>query len=230
MSEKNNNVAIAKGASEQPSPPLANALRRAVFLLGAARVKQFPGDSGWEVAVAGRSNAGKSSAINVITGIRGLARISKTPGRTREINFFQIDPERRLVDLPGYGYARVPLPVRQAWARLIDDYFRQRRSLRGVMLVMDCRHPLTEFDQQMLMWCEYSRLPVHILLTKADKLSHGAAKAVLHKVRSQLIHPPQENRDISVQLFSALKRVGVAEAQEILAAWMEFEIKKGPGL
>jgi GTP-binding protein len=229
VSAKNNIVRSAKHASEQPSPPLSSVLRHTVFLLGAARVKQFPGDSGWETAVAGRSNAGKSSAINAITGVRGLARISKTPGRTREINFFQIDSERRFVDLPGYGYARVPLPVRQAWARLIEDYFRQRRSLRGVILVMDCRHPLTEFDQQMLMWCDYSRLPVHILLTKADKLSRGAAKAVLHKVRNQL-HPHRENEAITVQLFSALKREGIAEAQEILAEWMEFEIKKGPGL
>lgn len=226
---KSNHVSVAKGGSGEPPSPLAAVLRNTTFLLGAARAKQFPADSGWEVAVAGRSNAGKSSAINVITGIRGLARISKTPGRTREINFFQIDPQRRLVDLPGYGYARVPLTVRQAWQRLIEDYFRQRHCLRGVMVVMDCRHPLTEFDQQMLAWCGHARLPVHLLLTKADKLSRGAATAVLHKVRSQVVHS-KGNIDVTVQLFSALKRTGLAEAQEILAKWLEVQIKKGPGL
>lgn len=194
-------------------------------MLGAARARQFPADSGWEVAVAGRSNAGKSSAINVITGIRGLARISKTPGRTREINFFQIDEERRLVDLPGYGYARVPVAVRQAWQRLIEDYFRGRQCLRGVMVVMDCRHPLTEFDRQMLEWCGHARLPVHLLLTKADKLSRGAAMAVLHQVRGQLAKlykENKENKEVTVQLFSALKRSGVVEAHETLARWLEL--------
>lgn len=209
---------------------MAIALRNAQFILGAAHAKQFPADSGWEVAVAGRSNAGKSSAVNVITGLRGLARISKTPGRTREINFFQIGATRRLVDLPGYGYARVPIPVRQAWQRLIESYFSQRHCLRGVMLVMDCRHPLTEFDQQMLQWCGQSHLAVHILLAKADKLSRGAATAVLLKARSQLINMYKEKNPATVQLFSALKRIGVVEAQDMLANWMEFETKKGPGL
>lgn len=172
--------------------------------------------------MAGRSNAGKSSAINIITGVRGLARVSKAPGRTREINFFQVDPRRRLVDLPGYGYARVPLPVRQAWQRLIEKYFEQRQCLRGVVVVMDCRHPLTDFDQQMLLWCEHAQLPVHLLLTKADKLSRGGGAAVLHKVRSRLAQEYQSTVHVTVQLFSALKRIGVAEAREILAEWMEF--------
>ena len=197
-------------------------LRHTTFLLGAARPKQFPADDGWEVAIAGRSNAGKSSAINVITGVRGLARVSKTPGRTREINFFQVAARRRLVDLPGYGYARVPIPVREAWRRLIENYFAHRHCLRGVVMVMDCRHPLTDFDRQMLIWCEHARLPVHILLTKADKLSRGAAAAVHHQVRARLAHEYPANEAITVQLFSALKRVGVAEAQEILAKWMEI--------
>ena len=134
-----------------------------------------------------------------------------------------------MVDLPGYGYARVPLPVRQAWQRLIEGYFGQRHCLRGVMVVMDCRHPLTEFDQQMLMWCGHAHLPVHVLLTKADKLSRGAATAVLHKVRKQL-PTHAENLSATAQLFSALKRVGIAEAQERLAIWMEYQAKKGPGL
>jgi GTP-binding protein len=218
-------VTKAKGASGEATSPVAIALRRSQFMLGAAHARQFPADSGWEVAVAGRSNAGKSSAINVITGIRGLARISKTPGRTREINFFQIDEERRLVDLPGYGYARVPVAVRQAWQRLIEDYFRGRQCLRGVMVVMDCRHPLTEFDRQMLEWCGHARLPVHLLLTKADKLSRGAAMAVLHQVRGQLAKlykENKENKEVTVQLFSALKRSGVVEAHETLARWLEL--------
>jgi GTP-binding protein len=227
---KNKTVTVAKSRSVGPLSAAALALRQAQFLLGAARAKQFPDDSGWEVAVAGRSNAGKSSAINVITDIRGLARISKTPGRTREINFFTIDAARRLVDLPGYGYARVPLPVKQAWQRLMEEYFRQRRCLRGILIVMDCRHPLTDFDQQMLQWCGHAHLPVHVLLTKADKLSRGAATAVLHKVRAQMNQSAQGNPPATVQLFSALKRTGVGEAQEMLAKWMEIEEKKGPGI
>jgi GTP-binding protein len=197
-------------------------LRHTAFLLGAAHPRQFPADDGWEVAIAGRSNAGKSSAINLITGVRGLARVSKTPGRTREINFFQVDSRRRLVDLPGYGYARVPPPMRRAWQGLIEDYFARRRSLRGVIVVMDCRHPLTEFDRQMLLWCGHAQLPVHLLLTKADKLSRGAAAAVLHKVRNRLAHEDQSDAGATAQLFSALKRMGVAEAQELLAKWMEI--------
>ena len=197
-------------------------LRHTAFLLGATQPGQFPADDGWEVAIAGRSNAGKSSAINLITGVRGLARVSKTPGRTREINFFQVDSRRRLVDLPGYGYARVPLPMRRKWQGLIEDYFARRRSLRGVIVVMDCRHPLTDFDRQMLQWCAHAKLPVHLLLTKADKLSRGAAAAVLHKVRARLEHESQSDGNISAQLFSALKRTGMEEAQNLLAKWMEI--------
>jgi len=215
-------VVTNKGSAGESASTAAIDLRHTTFILGAAHPKQFPADSGWEVAIAGRSNAGKSSAINIITGVRGLARVSKTPGRTREINFFHVDPLRRLVDLPGYGYARVPVPVRQAWQRLIENYFADRRCLRGVVVVMDCRHPLTDFDQQMLLWCGHARLPVHVLLTKADKLSRGAAAAVLHKVRGRLVQEYGETVSVTVQLFSSLKRTGVAEAQQILAKWMEF--------
>ena len=212
-----------QGTEEESSLPASSVdLRHTTFLLGAARPKQFPADDGWEVAVAGRSNAGKSSAINTITGIRGLARVSKTPGRTREINFFRVDSRRRLVDLPGYGYARVPVPVRQAWQRLIENYFAQRQCLRGVVVVMDCRHPLTDFDQQMLQWCVHGQLPVHLLLTKADKLSRGAATAVLHQVRARLNREFPSTVSATAQLFSALKRTGVGEAQEMLAKWLEF--------
>lgn len=191
------------------------------FMLGAARARQFPHDDGLEVAVAGRSNAGKSSALNVITGRRSLARVSKTPGRTREINFFELDEGRRLVDLPGYGYARVPEAVKLAWQRLMTEYFHSRHSLRGLVVVMDCRHPLTDYDQQMLAWCADAGLPVHVLLTKADKLSRGAAMAVLHQVRDRLGSLYKEAA--SVQLFSSLKRNGVEEARELLSDWLGYK-------
>lgn len=203
-------------------------------MLGAASPGQFPADQGIEVAIAGRSNAGKSSALNTITGRKGLARTSKTPGRTRELNFFLIDTDRRLVDLPGYGYAKVPESVKQKWHTLIDLYLRMRQSLRGMIIVMDCRHPLTEFDLQMLDWCRHRKLLVHILLTKSDKLTRGAAIATLHKVRQAVTHllnqgegegtPPR----CSVQLFSALKRTGVEDAHAVLDQWLEYEKKKAP--
>jgi GTP-binding protein len=212
----------AVGETDEAAPPW----RETRFMLGAVRAKQFPTDEGWEVAVAGRSNAGKSSALNLITGRRGLARVSKTPGRTREINFFELGPRRRLVDLPGYGYARVPAPIKQAWQRLMEAYFRGRRSLRGVVVVMDCRHPLTDYDQQMLHWCAHSGLPVHVLLTKADKLSRGAAMAVLHQVRGRLGRLYKQ--DVSAQLFSALSGDGVEAAREILSGWLSDRQKKAP--
>ena len=204
-------------------------LRCTSFILGAAHPRQFPADVGWEVAIAGRSNAGKSSVINVITGLRSLARVSKTPGRTREINFFKVDSQHRLVDLPGYGYARVPVKIRQSWRDLIEQYFEQRQCLRGVIVIMDCRHPLTDFDKQMLQWCGHARLPVHLLLNKSDKLSHGGASAVLHQVQRRLTHEYQSSSKITIQLFSAFKRIGLAEVHNLLTQWMEMA-KKGPGL
>lgn len=220
-------------SAERPTPPRAAAapesspFRGARFLLGAARPGQFPADDGWEVAIVGRSNAGKSSALNVITGLRSLARTSKTPGRTRELNFFGIDERRRLVDLPGYGYARVTAAAQQAWRHLIEAYLNGRASLRGVVVVMDCRHPLTDYDMQMLAWCAARRVPAHILLTKADKLSKGAASAVLHEVRGALARE-FDALPVTVQLFSALKRTGVDAAQDQLTEWMEMEKKKAP--
>lgn len=201
--------------------------RQSRFMLGAVRAAQFPNDTGWEVAIVGRSNAGKSSALNVITGLRSLARVSKTPGRTREINFFAVDEERRLVDLPGYGYARVPAAVKQVWQRLIEGYLEGRRSLHGIVIVMDCRHPLTEYDDQMLAWCAIRRVPAHILLTKSDKLSKGVASAMLHQVRAQVVRE-FVGTAMTVQLFSALKRSGVDLAQQKLAEWLEIGQKKAP--
>lgn len=187
------------------------------YLLSAHDFSQSPEDRGVEVAFAGRSNAGKSSALNVITGMRGLARISKTPGRTQALNFFEIDDERRLVDLPGYGFARVPEDVKRRWQRTLENYFRSRRSLRGLFLVMDIRHPLGEYDVMMLDWCREMQLPVHVLLTKADKLNRGPATATLAKVRKEL---QERYGNPGVQLFSALKHTGIEEAREVLDEWL----------
>ena len=189
------------------------------FMLSVNRLADLPVDEGVEVAFAGRSNAGKSTAINTITGQRALARTSKTPGRTQMINYFQLGEDgARLVDLPGYGFARVPERIKQHWAALLDDYFRQRQSLRGLVLMMDVRRPLTEFDQQMLNWCSQASLPCHVLLTKADKLSRGAAGGALQKTRHALGQLPG---DFSVQLFSGLKRQGVEEARRKLDEWLD---------
>ena len=166
------------------------------------------------MAFAGRSNAGKSSAINVITLQKSLARTSKTPGRTQLINFFAVDESRRLVDLPGYGYAKVSAARRHAWHRAVEDYMNRRRSLRGIFLMMDIRHPLTPFDRLMLDWCRELRMPVHLVLTKADKLSHGAAKTELLKIERALSSAGEKRA--SVQLFSSLTRLGVEEAHCVL--------------
>lgn len=192
--------------------------QQTAFLTSAPTLAAAPEDSGTEVAFAGRSNAGKSSAINTLTRQKALARTSKTPGRTQLINFFTIGEARyRLVDLPGYGFARVPEAVRRDWQRHLAEYLQKRRSLKGTVLVMDIRHPLTEFDQLMLGWADEADMPVHILLTKADKLSRGAGAGALSKVRHQL----DEWEDlVSVQLFSALKGQGVETLAERLSGWL----------
>lgn len=200
------------------------AYRRATFMLSVAQLAQLPPDEGGEVAIVGRSNAGKSSAINAITGIKSLARTSKTPGRTQQINMFQIDQQRRLADLPGYGYAKVPPSAKKRWSKLIEDYLQHRQSLVGLVIVMDCRHPLTEFDLQLLSWCCAAQMPVHILLTKADKLSRGAAGNTLQAVRRDVKQQfgAAAEAEITVQLFSALKKMGVEEAQTCLDHWLKF--------
>lgn len=194
-----------------------NYYRKAQFLISVGKLSQLPDDEGYEVAFAGRSNAGKSSAINVLTNNQQLARTSKTPGRTQLINYFSLDESRRLVDLPGYGYAKVSKQVKQEWDALLDGYLRSRESLRGLILLMDCRHPLKEFDQQMIQWCAATELPLHILLTKSDKLKRGAAANTLQKVKSQLnaIMP-----QASVQLFSALKKTGTDNLILVLDKWL----------
>ena len=194
-----------------------NPYRQASYVLNAARLAQLPQDVGWEVAFAGRSNAGKSSAINVLTDQKSLARTSKTPGRTQQIVVFEIDISRRIIDLPGYGYAKVPEKVKQDWRRLMGMYFESRRSLRGVVLVMDIRHPMRPFDVQMLNWCHAVDMPCHILLTKSDKLKRGAAQSTLLGLKKKL------PKNVSLQLFSALKKVGRDELIRKLNEWYEIE-------
>ncbi|UTW06028.1 ribosome biogenesis GTP-binding protein YihA/YsxC [Pseudomonas benzenivorans] len=203
----------------QAKNPIIGLCQQASFLISAAKVDQCPDDQGYEVAFAGRSNAGKSSALNTLTHA-SLARTSKTPGRTQLLNFFRLDDERRLVDLPGYGYAKVPIPLKQHWQKHLEAYLGSRESLRGLILMMDIRHPLTEFDQLMLDWSGASQMPMHILLTKSDKLAFGAAKNALLKVQQDI--RKGWGNGVSIQLFSAPKRQGVEQAQAVLAEWMEL--------
>ena len=205
------------------TPPDANPgpLAQARFLLSAARFAQLPEDGLAEVAFVGRSNAGKSSALNVICQHRQLARVSKTPGRTQLINLFEVpvggNIAGRLVDLPGYGFAQVPLEVRRNWGKLVGGYVEQRDSLRGLVVVMDIRHPLTDLDQQMLGWCTARGLAGHVLLTKADKLGHGAMKSTLLKVRADLKAMDEE---LTVQTFSAQTHAGVDEVRQVVCGWL----------
>ena len=189
-------------------------LRHTRFQTSAANMAGLPPDRGREAAFAGRSNAGKSSALNAITGVSGLARVSKTPGRTRLINFFDLGGERRLADLPGYGYAKVPEAERRQWGRLIEAYLQERQSLAGLMLIMDVRHPLTDYDRQLLTFAAPLELPVHLLLSKSDKLGKNAAQKSLAEVKRKLAHTA------SIQLFSAHSGEGVDEARELLAGWL----------
>lgn len=191
--------------------------RAVAFLTSAPTLAQCPPDSGREVAFAGRSNAGKSSAINALTGNRRMAKTSKTPGRTQLINFFTLSDQRRLVDLPGYGFAKVPLEVKEQWQRHLEDYLRRRQSLCGLVLLMDCRHPLQDFDRMMLNWASSCEMPVHILLTKADKLKKGPAANTLLRVKRELepLAPL-----VTVQLFSALKGSGLDQLRAQLDGWL----------
>lgn len=207
----------------------ADRLRRAEFHLSVEKPEQLPPDDGAEVAFAGRSNAGKSSALNAIADQRGLARVSKTPGRTRLINFFTVEHGKSLVDLPGYGYAAVSAETRAGWDRLLGSYLEQRHALRGVVLIMDCRHPLTEHDLTMLDFCAEAGRPVHVLLSKADKLSRSERMKTLRRVEGDLA---ALSPNFSVQLFSATSREGLETAQEQIADWLGIEktrAKKSPG-
>ena len=194
---------------------------QAKFINSAPRLQDAPPDQGLEIAFAGRSNAGKSSAINTLVQQNALARVSKTPGRTQLLNFFQIDDQRKLVDLPGYGYAKVPEAIKKDWGKMMETYLSQRQALAGIVLVMDIRHPLTEFDWQMIEWCQHSNLRIHIILTKADKLKFGAAKNTLLQVQKELSHL---EIGVTLQLFSALKKTGIDDIHRVLDDW--FELRK----
>lgn len=180
-------------------------------------LSQLPSDQGAEVAFIGRSNAGKSSAMNTITGIKGLARTSKTPGRTQMINFFSVDGQRRLVDLPGYGYAKVPRTMQERWGNNINEYLQTRQSLQGLFLIMDIRHPLRDLDQQLIHWTVDCNLPLHILLTKADKLSKNEVRNTLESVSDAL---EVYGDTVSVQVFSSNDRAGLDEAVNVLNDWL----------
>ena len=217
-----------------PTPPaqLPNPFAQARFLLSAAKLTQLPQDHLAEAAFVGRSNAGKSSALNLICQQKQLARVSKTPGRTQLINMFdlpvsaaaateaapQASIRARLVDLPGYGFAQVPLEIRRNWGLLVGGFVEKRINLRGLVVVMDIRHPMTDLDLQMLGWCEARGLAAHVLLTKADKLGHGAGKNVLLKVQKEL---RELDPAMTVQTFSAHAQTGAETAREILTGWLE---------
>ena len=210
-------VFTAGAAAQEPTRPV---YRQARFLTSAATFAQCPPDSGWEVAFGGRSNAGKSSAINSLVGSKKLAKTSRTPGRTRLINFFAVGAAQRIVDLPGYGYAKVPQKLKNAWNRQLDTYLRERRSLRGLVVLMDCRHPLRPFDQQIIGWAAQADMPIHLLLTKADKLSAGPAQHTLMQLRGKLAHL---GGLVSAQLFSALRHQGHEELIAVLDRWLTDE-------
>lgn len=186
------------------------------FLLSAADINQLPDDVGIEIAFIGRSNSGKSSVLNQLTQNKQLARKSKTPGRTQLINVFIINDTNRLIDLPGYGFAKVPVEIKYKWERLLDAYLSTRTSLRGLILVMDSRHPMKDLDQNILHWANRCRLPVHILLNKADKLSQLAIKQTLQKVSRDI---KEFGNEVSFQEFSALKGTGVNTLRKKLTQW-----------
>lgn len=200
---------------------MSNPLEKARYLGSAHTPAQLPADGGLEVAFAGRSNAGKSSALNALTRQNALARVSKTPGRTQQLVFFEVQPQRYLVDLPGYGYAKVPMEMKAHWQGFIDRYFRQREALRGLVVVMDIRHPLKDYDRQMFEYAVARGLPAHALLTKADKLGRGQQAQALQAVRKEL-QATFGDAGIGVQTFSSESKQGVDEARAVVAGWLEL--------
>jgi len=196
---------------------LQKRFRAAIFKMSTPEVTGLPADRGFEVAFAGRSNAGKSSALNTIAEQSGLARVSKTPGRTQQLVLFDMDFERRLVDLPGYGYAKVPQGMKESWGKVVEQYLMQRQALRGVVLLVDIRHPLRHLDRVFLDFAAARSLPCLVLLTKSDKLSRGPALQTRRLVQDALRNHPAA---VHVELFSAPDRVGVEEARWVVATWL----------
>lgn len=196
-------------------------LSKATFTISAPDIRKLPEDTGIEVAFAGRSNAGKSSALNTLTNQKSLARISKTPGRTQLINVFEIAENKRLIDLPGYGFAKVPLEMKKKWQKALGEYLEKRESLKGLVILMDIRHPLKDLDMDLIHWAVDSELPVLALLTKCDKLSQGKRSTEVLKVK-KILAPL--NGDIKVQAFSSLKRTGAEQADAIICDWFSADI------
>ena len=191
-------------------------LNKATFTISAPDIRRLPADTGIEVAFAGRSNAGKSSALNTLTKQKSLARTSKTPGRTQLINVFEIGDDKRLIDLPGYGFAKVPLEMKKKWQKALGEYLQKRESLKGLVVLMDIRHPLKDLDMDLIQWAADSELPVLALLTKADKLSQGKRSTEVLKVKKALA---PLNANIKVQAFSSLKRTGADQAEALICEW-----------
>lgn len=201
-----------------------NWLRRAEFLMSAPKLNLCVEDTGYEIAFAGRSNAGKSSAINALTNQKQLARASKKPGRTQMINFFSLsNPDQRLVDLPGYGYAAVPEAMKVVWQKELENYLIHRESLQGLVLLMDIRHPLQHFDIMMLEWAYSRKLFVHVLLTKSDKLNRGPASKALQEVKAQL---KKMKLQFSIQLFSSLNKEGLQELASVMGGRLNFTLEQ----
>ena len=196
-------------------------LTKATFTISAPDIRKLPEDSGIEVAFAGRSNAGKSSALNTLTNQKSLARTSKTPGRTQLINVFEIGENKRLIDLPGYGFAKVPLEMKKKWQKALGEYLEKRESLKGLVVLMDIRHPLKDLDMDLIQWAADSDLPVLALLTKCDKLSLGKSSTEVLKVKKALA---PLNADIRVQAFSSLKRTGAEQANTVICDWFKEEL------
>jgi GTP-binding protein len=192
----------------------------ATFLTSAPNISKLPADRGIEVAFAGRSNAGKSSALNALTRQRQLARTSKTPGRTQLINVFTLTEEQRLIDLPGYGFAKVPLEIKLKWQKSLGEYLQMRQCLRGLVVLMDIRHPLKELDQELIHWAVASDIPVLAVLTKADKLKSGARKQALMQVEEAI---PAFGGDVQVITFSSLNKQGLPALESVLNTWLSAE-------
>lgn len=213
----------SKNALENANIMMNHYYQQASFVQSATTPKTLPKESGLEVAFAGRSNSGKSSTINRVCSQKSLARTSKTPGRTQLINFFTLPEGQLLVDLPGYGYAKVPENLKIQWQKFIEAYLTTRNTLKGLILVMDIRHPMTMFDQGLLEWADHRQLPVHILLNKADKLSRGAMQNTVLAVRKELL---QYRNTLTVQAFSASSGLGLELLWEKLNEWFEREHNK----
>lgn len=217
----------ADPAISEYSTSSLNWLRKAEFLMSAPKLNLCVEDTGYEIAFAGRSNAGKSSAINALTNQKQLARASKRPGRTQMINFFSLgNPDQRLVDLPGYGYAAVPEAMKIVWQKELENYLIHRKSLQGLVLLMDIRHPLQHFDVMMLEWAHSRHLFVHVLLTKADKLNRGPASAALQEVKAAL---KKMKLSFSIQLFSSLNKQGLEELASVMAGRLNYTLDKTIG-